>query len=325
MTGVERPQVEVAVALVTDPKQRVFLTLSESWSAFTPPMDERRRTDQGAEPWSRAALRAAVEALGVPVRLVEGGPLQLKVPLHSGRELVDKLYTYNVFHVEPHPDFADALQTRKPHLWLSPHQILSGQYEPISWSARFILRDVLHAFDIPARVQHTSVLVAQRVSPERGRQFLLRREAGWGYALPTKRWDPPAQNDPAALAAAALAAAQRVAREELGVEPGRDAAITPATPPEYTNHGISPTKGAPAFGAETDYVHALFRAELRPPGSLRSDQPLAWVTDEEVQLGYTAAADGPGTEPGPWGRISRTVPEILTHLGLLEPTGRGGA
>src|SRR5262245_23810281 len=73
MTDGGRTQVEVAVALVTDPGQRVLLTLNEGWGAFTLPMTGRRRGAGGNEPWARAALRAAVEALGVPVRAVEGG------------------------------------------------------------------------------------------------------------------------------------------------------------------------------------------------------------------------------------------------------------
>src|SRR5207248_788949 len=134
---------------------------------FGPPMTKRRRGKLDNEPMLRAAIRAAVEALGVPVRLVEGEHRRLSAQLQSGRQLVIKNYVYDIYHVEPHPDFADRLHIRQPHLWLSPHLVLSGVYEPISESARVIVRSLLKDFEIPARIQHTSVLIIRRTHPER--------------------------------------------------------------------------------------------------------------------------------------------------------------
>jgi len=296
MTESERMHVEVAVALVTDQNQHVLLTLSENWGAFTLPMTRRHRSAQGNEQPSRAALRAAVEVLGVPVRLVEEGPKRLLGRILSERQRVDKIYTYNVYHVEPHPDFAERLHIRQPHLWLSPHLILSGAYQPISESVRFVMRGVLNDFGIPTRIQHTSVLIIQRQSPERGRQFLVRWNPDWGYTLPAKRWDAPDSAKPEDQLAEALAGAARAARQELELEPVTDVIITGAQSPEYTTHGVSATKDAPAFGSATDYVHSLFDTKLCHPEKLRSDQPLAWVTEEEVHYGWTAASQG---EPGP--------------------------
>jgi hypothetical protein len=315
------PQVEVGVALVTNRNDEVLLIYNDRWGAFTLPMTKRRRGLLTNEPLSWTAVRAAAEALGVPVRRVEAENSRLAARLHSPRQLVEKDYVYDVHHLEPHPDFAGRLQIRQPHHWLSPHLVLSGAYEPISESARVILRAVLADFEIPARVQHTSVLVLQRDDPERSGQFLLRRNRDWGYALPAKRWTPP---DPekgrdADLAAAALAAAHRVAREELGLEPEADVVITPARFPEFTTHGVSPRKGAPAYGAETDYKHSLFTGRLLHPEKLRSRAALAWVTEEEVHYRWTAASQGapgaPADQPG--GRIAHTTYEILHHLGLI--------
>ncbi len=189
MAGDDPMTVEVAVSLVTNPSRRVLLTFNERWGAFTLPMTRRRRGREGNEPLTRAAFRAAAEALGVPVRLVQDDYRRVPIRLQSGRQIADKHYQYIVYHVEPHPDFEDRLQIRQPHLWLSPHMVLAGVYEPISESARRTLEETLEDFEIPARVQHASVLIVQRDDPERGRQFLVRRDPDWGYALPARRWE----------------------------------------------------------------------------------------------------------------------------------------
>jgi hypothetical protein len=109
-----------------------------------------------------------------------------------------------------------------------------------------------------------------------------------------------------------------VARQELELEPGTDVIITAAKSSEYITHGVSSTKDAPAFGSATDYVHSLFDAKLCHADKLRSDRPLAWVTEEEVHYGWTAGSHGePGAPQGRSGRVSRTTYEILLHLGLI--------
>ena len=62
-----------------------------------------------------------------------GNPLGIGLP---GRQLTDKVYDYHIFHVEPHPDFVSRLQVRAPHLWLSPHLSLAGDYEPLAEPSR---------------------------------------------------------------------------------------------------------------------------------------------------------------------------------------------
>jgi hypothetical protein len=318
MSDPSHPQVEAAVALVTNPNNHILLVLNEHWGKFSLPISKRRRGKLGNEQMPQAAMRAAVEALGVPVRLVEGNHKRLPVELQSGRQMVIKNYSYDVYHVEAHPDFVDRLHIRAPHLWLSPHLILSGVYEPISESARIIVRSVLKAFEIPARQQHTSTLMISRSDPERGLQFLLRRHPDWGYALPAKRWDGP---DPATaedMARLAKAAAERVVRDELGLEPGKDLTLAPAEAGAVTTHGFSKTKGAPAYEAETDYIHSLFEGSLRHPEKLHSDRALAWVTAEEIRYRRTGASHvDPGSPQASPGQISRTAYEILVHMGLI--------
>ena len=74
----------------------------------------------------------------------------------------------------------------------------------------------------------------------------------------------------------------------------------------------------PAFGAATDYHHSLFVARIRHPEKLRSERPLAWVTEEEIHHGWTAGSAGvPGAPSGFAARISPTAREVLGHLGLI--------
>jgi hypothetical protein len=315
----ERIHVNVSVAIVTDHNKQVLLTLNDNWGMFTLPMARRRQGHHSREPATRAAVRAAAEAVGVPVRLVDEDQRASRVlaRIESGRQLKDKFYTYDVYHLEPHPDFGDKLRIRQPHLWLSPHFILSGAYDPISESVRFILRGVLADFDIPARIQHTSALIIKRIDPERGLQFLMRRNPDWGFTLPAKRWQPNESARPEERRALALAAAERVAGEELGLSPATDVTLSPSRCALLTTHGISETKKFPAFG-ETNYVHHVFDASLHHPEKLQSERALAWVTPREIDYRWTAASHGEQRAPqAPSGRISRTAHEILLHAGMI--------
>src|SRR5262249_36490875 len=152
-------------------------------------------------------------------------------------------YTYNVFRAEPHPHFAGKLHVRPPHLWLPAYVALSGIYQPLGAPSTGIIARLVQAGRIqPERRQPTSTLI---VRPPDGpaRTFLLRWNADWGYALPAKRREA---SDPGA------GAAERVAREELGLEPGTDVLLQPARVPLFKTHGVSKTQGPPAHGAATE-------------------------------------------------------------------------
>ena len=113
--------------------------------------------------------------------------------------------------------------------------------------------------------------------------------------------------------------AERVAREELGLDPGSDVILAAAQVAEVQAHGISRTEDAPAYGAITDYVHALFDAQVLHHDQLRSMQPLVWATAEEIHGGWTAATDPAGrTPPARAGKISLTTAHLLETLGAIE-------
>jgi hypothetical protein len=135
--------------------------------------------------------------------------------------------------------------------------------------------------------------------------------------LPAKRWQPPESARLDERPALAMAAAERVAREELGLVPATDVTLSPARSAEFTTHGISETKKIRAFG-ETDYIHSLFDATLVHSEKLQSDHALAWVTPTEIHERWTGASHGEQRAPqGPAGRISRTAYEILVHGGSI--------
>jgi hypothetical protein len=108
------PQVEVGVALVTNRNDEVLLIYNDRWGAFTLPMTKRRRGRLTNEPLSWTAVRAAAEALEVPVRRVEEENSRLAARLLSGRQLVEKDYIYDVHHLEPHPDKTPYSGVRRP-------------------------------------------------------------------------------------------------------------------------------------------------------------------------------------------------------------------
>ena len=310
--------VEVVVSLVTNPSRRILLTFNERWGAFTLPMTRRRRGREGNEPLTRAAFRAAGEALGVPVRLVQEDSRRLAGRLQSGRQLVDKQYRYDVFHVEPHPDFDDRLRIREPHMWLSPHMVLAGAYEPISPSARTIVKGTLKDFGIPARVQHASVVILERDDPERGRQFLVRLGPRLGLCPAGQtvgvgglgNCRTPVRRCPGGGGASRPAG--------TGADPNSDIVLNPARSTECTTHGVSSTGEMPAYGAATEYRHSLFEARLRHPEKLQSERPLAWVTEEEIHNGWTTGSAGVRDAPSGFSaKISGTTEAILSHLGLI--------
>jgi hypothetical protein len=228
----------------------------------------------------------------------------------SGRQFVLKRYTYEVFPAEPHPDFRERLCVRRPHLWLAPHLALAERYRPLSDNSLMLVARLMGEGHLPwQRRQRTSTLLVRRRQDGR-RHFLLRWNEPWGYTLPARR---RAADDPAP------AAAECVARRELGLEPGLDVSLAPAPVPLVSTFAVSRTEGPPAGGAPTDYEHALFNAVLRRPVRLRSAAPLVWVSEEEILAGSTdarcPAADCPAPKPGP---ISATVRQILTGSGYCS-------
>src|SRR5690349_20677798 len=118
--------VDVAVAVISDDKQRHLWVWNPKWGDFALPMTKLRRGPAGREGPRNAALRAGAEALGVPVRVL---PRTVRLPHRkdgfSGRQWAVRAYSYEVFGVEAHPDFAGR-EPRRPHLWLTPAQALES-------------------------------------------------------------------------------------------------------------------------------------------------------------------------------------------------------
>jgi hypothetical protein len=213
----ENTRVDMVVALVMNAERQCLWIWNEAWGAFALPMTKRRSGAGLDELPARAAARAGAEALGVPVR-VGAHWAAIPAPKVSGRDLALRTYAYEVFRVASHPKYADASQVRPPHLWLTTDEAFSGEFQPLASASLEVLAAVIEQGRFPARTQHTSVLILRRDDRE-GPRFHLRWNERWGYALPSGRRAP--QDDP-------LATAERVAREELGLNPGRDVTLTRA-------------------------------------------------------------------------------------------------
>ena len=229
-----------------------------------------------------------------------------------GSRLCVKHYNYHVFQAAPHPDYAAALRIRQPHIWLAPHVALSGLFQPLSHSACEILRGLVQRGLVAGRKQETCILIFARDN-NGNREFLLRWNPNWGYALPAKRKAATEGKD---AAREALAVAQRVAAEELGLDRKGDVSIRPAEPPTVETFGISKTKGKPGFGTATDYQNWVFDAVLQKPDKLKSREPVIWASRDEIMAGEVdakPAADG--SLEAPPGKISPTVFQVLSALG----------
>lgn len=298
------PDVEVAVAVIMDQAGRILWTWNEKWGTFSLPMTKIRQSKEMVEPARCAAVRAAGEALGVPVQV--GKPWTIIAGMNvSDRDCVVKHYTYHVFRAEAHPDYGASLCVRQPHIWLAAHVALSGLFEPLSKSASDIFRSLITQGLLSGRKQETCVLIFAQ-QRDRTREFLLRWNPTWGYSLPAKRKAP--EED-------ALALARRIASEELGLDPNTDVTLQPAKTPKVQTFGVTPTKEKPGYGAATDYENWVFDATLHDPGKLQLDEHLLWVTEEEIRAGTTAVEQpAPESSTVPQGKISPTVFQILSAL-----------
>lgn len=119
--------VPVVVALVTDADGRVLMTWNPRWGGFTLPMT-KPEDGRPAEAVERAAVRAAAEVVGRPVRRVNGTkPRTTRDLLRSARDAEVKNYVYAVVPVELHPDFAGHAGRG---FWAAPDRLACGDYHP---------------------------------------------------------------------------------------------------------------------------------------------------------------------------------------------------
>ena len=297
--------VPVSVALIRDPSDNILWVWDDEWGCFALPTTRPKVGTSDMERPADAARRAAAKALGVPVRV--GQHVRLEPELHvSGRDLTMRRYRYDVFRADPHPDFAARVAPPAPHLWLAPHRALSGEYEPLSATCRWVVAGLVSDGYLPGRSQYTAVLVVRREHHGK-KQFLLRREPGWGYALPTKR---------RANGESYAAAAERVAREELGVS-GAALGLTPASEAVVTSRDLSRAEQTPTF-----YCHGVFEAVAPAATAFATTGDLVWADAKTILGGEVddhLTADG---RKAPAGRVSPTALHILQELDHVPAVDR---
>jgi ADP-ribose pyrophosphatase YjhB (NUDIX family) len=252
-----------------------------------------------------AARRAAARVLRVPVRV--GQHVQLEPELFVlGRDLTRRRYRYEVYRAEPHPDFAKRLAIPGPHLWLTPSRALAGDYDRLSESCRWVVARLVRDGLLPGRSQYTAVLIMHQNHNGMG-QFLLRHEPGWGYALPTKRRQPRESY---------AAAAERVAREELGLDPAK-LGLMLAREAVVTARDLSQSEQTSTF-----YCHGVFEATVPDRTAFTSTSPLVWVNATTIIAGQvhdTIAHDGNPAPPAPVSPTAKHILQELDELPMIDP------
>lgn len=123
----EPKTVTVVVALVTNPDGKLLLSWNPMWGGFSLPMT-KVADGPPAETVARAAVRAAAEVVGRPVRVANGHkPRNTRDLLLSARDKEVKNYVYTVVRVEVHPDFVGHAGSG---FWAAPEGLASGEYQP---------------------------------------------------------------------------------------------------------------------------------------------------------------------------------------------------
>jgi len=138
----EISKVRVAVALVMPEPGKVLLAWNQPWQAFTLPMTKISLVPPAEESPTDAAIRAAAEALRVPIRVVAGKSLQTTRELRlSDRDGVIRDYLYSVVPVEPHPDFGPAARACPGTFLVSLAQVDANEYQPLSPSVKCVMNE----------------------------------------------------------------------------------------------------------------------------------------------------------------------------------------
>jgi hypothetical protein len=301
------PEVHVSVALILDDARQKFLwTWNPRWRAFSLPKSRVRPIEGMREVHVEAAARAAAEraaaeALGVPV--VVHHALRLTPILErSGRDGRLKAYTYEAFRAGPHDQFAKQVVLRQPHVWLASHEALGGDFRPLAASSVKVMGQLVEAELVPGRRQLASTVLLTR-GPEDAPEYLMRLNPDWGYFFPSKRRRE---------GESALAAAERVATQELGLEPGVTVTLRPMSGGPLVYNDQSDSAEVATF-----YVHTPFVAVLHDGAHLASRGDLVWVPLADVVAGQTAAPKTPAGAAGPAGKVSRTARRVLEFVGHI--------
>ena len=294
----------VSVALIRNPKDELLWTWDDEWGCFALPMSRMRAGESDVETPLQAAHRAAARTLGVPVKLGQHVALAPQAFV-SGRDLTWRRYRYQVFKAEAHPDFADRVAVHGPHFYLPPHRAAWEEYEPINRSSRWIIATLVADGLIPGRSQYTAALVVERLHLGK-RQFLLRLEADWGYALPTKRRE---------AGESYAAAAERVAQEELGLAPG-DLKLQQSAEAVVTDRERSRSEQTDTF-----YCHGVFPVQVPEAQAFTSAQPLVWADAATIASGRITDRTTTTGQKAPDAGVSPTARHILQELDVVPFLG----
>jgi ADP-ribose pyrophosphatase YjhB (NUDIX family) len=291
--------VQVALAVISDAQERHLWVWNDKWGSFALPMSKLRRGPHGREAPERAALRAGAEALGVPVRVTPG---TLRLPFakegFSERLRAVRPYAYQVFGVEPHPDFADRAVPRTPHLWLTAAQALEGGYEPLSDASRDVLDRVLLVLPPghgPLRRSRAALAVVCRPGPDGRPRWLARWNRPWnGYHFVGGHKDREESFRQCLL---------REAADELHLAEGTD-----FTADDRPLERVEYVAWSERYQAETKYEMELYRVRLVGPEAVArvdADPLNRWLSAEEIHAGRSA--DGQ--------RVSEAMGQLLEQTG----------
>jgi ADP-ribose pyrophosphatase YjhB (NUDIX family) len=291
--------VQVAVAVIADAQERHLWVWNDRWGEFALPMTKLRRGLDGREAPTAAALRAGAEALGVPVRVMPG-TLCLPFPQESfsGRQRATRAYAYQVYGVEPHPDFAGRATPRTPHLWLTASQALESGYEPLSASSRDIIDRVLLVIPpgrAPLRRSRAALAVVCRPGADGRPLWLAQWNSHWGRFHLVGGHKHAGETFRQCLL--------RELADELSLQEGTDFAADdkPLARQEYT-------AWSERYQGETKYEMELYRVRLLGPDAvarIHTDPLNRWLSAEEIRAGRTT--DG---QP-----VSETMGQLLEQAG----------
>jgi 8-oxo-dGTP pyrophosphatase MutT (NUDIX family) len=217
----------------------------------------------------------------------------------SGRDGEMKTYQYVAYRAGAHDQFASQVVIRTPHIWLAGYEALSREFRPLSSTSVKIIGQLTEAGLAPGRHQLASTVLLSR-GPDEAPEFLMHPNASWGYSFPSKRRE--AGESP-------MSAANRVATEELGLQPGVTVTLKAASegPITYKEHSES-------ADVDTFYVQSLFKATLHDGAKLASKNGLAWVPLLDIVNGSTASPRTTGDAKAKPGAVSKTARTILEAL-----------
>lgn len=288
----------VSVVIHRDAEGNVLFVWDDARSCFSLPLEVVRAGATDADR-ATAAVRAAARALRLPVRVAQHIPLAPEQVL-SANDLPPGRYRYDVYRVNPHPDFAATPALPGAHLRLAAFRAAARGYEPLSDASRWIVVALVDGGFLPGRSQYTGVLALSRAHNGRN-QFLLRHEPGWGYALPTKRRQKDEGYADAAI---------RAASEELGVDPA--ALKLPTAYRLVTTRDTSRVEEVDTF-----YCHGVFPAVVPADVTFSSARPLVWADANAVVSGQIRDQLDTDGRRAPDDQVSPTAVDVLQELDLV--------